>query len=61
MKLGDCFDQIVKIRKILMNIGKIWLIFTKIRFSQSYAATDSIHKNEARKLTFGLEVPLYGF
>ena len=61
MKLGDFIDQIVKIWEILMKIGKIWPIFTKNVFSQTYAVTDSIHKNEARKLKFGLEVPLHGF
>ena len=29
-------------------------------FSQNYAGTDSVYKNHARKLKFGLEVPLYG-
>ena len=61
MKSGDVIDQIVKIWEILMTIGKIWLIFSKMCFSQNYAVTDSIHKNEARKLKFGLEVPLYRF
>ena len=61
MKLGDFMDQIVKIWETLIKIGKIWLIFRKMRFSQNYAGTNSIHKNEARKLKFGLEVPLYVF
>ena len=35
--------------------------FTKICFSQNYSGIKSSHKNEARKLKFGLEVPIYGF
>ena len=38
-----------------MKIGKIQLIYTKMYFSQNQAGTDSIDKNEARKLKFGLE------
>ena len=42
-----------------MKIGKIWLIFTKMRFSQNYTGADSVLKIEDRKLKFGLVVPLY--
>ena len=61
MKLGDFIDPIVIIWKILMKIGKIWLIFILKRFPQNYTGMNSSHKNEARKLKFGLEVHLYGF
>ena len=61
MKLFDFIDQIVKIWGILIKVGKIWPTFTKMHLSQNYAGMDSIHKNEARELKFGLDVPLYGF
>ena len=44
-----------------MTIGKIWLIFKRMCFSQNYTGMHSIHKNEVKKLKFGLEVPLHGF
>ena len=55
IKLGDFIDQIVIILEFLMKISKIWLIFTKVSFSENYAGTDSIPKNEDRELKFGLE------
>ena len=58
MKLGYVIDQIVKMWEILMTIGKIWLIFKRMCFSQNYTGMNSSHKNEARKLKFGLEVPM---
>ena len=56
IKLGDFIDQIVIILEFLMKISKIWLIFTKVSSLENYAGTDSIPKNEDRKLKFGLEV-----
>ena len=55
MKLGDFIDQIVKIWEISMrqNVAN----FHKNAFSQNYPGTHSIHKNEARELKFGVEVP----
>ena len=62
IKLGDFIGQNAQIWEILMKLGKFWLIFTKMRFSQIHTDTDFFNKNEAsRKLKFGLEVPLYGF
>ena len=43
----------VKVRKF----GKFWLLFTKKILSKTHD-TYIFYKNEARKLRFGLEVPL---
>ena len=41
---------------------QILAIFHKNALSQNHTAgTDICYKNEARKLKFGLDVPLYGF
>ena len=60
MKLGDFVGKNAKIWEILMKLGKFWLLFTKTRFSKNHTGTNSLHKNEARKLKLGIEVPLYG-
>ena len=41
--------------KFLTKMVKFWPFFTK-----TYTGTDFFFKSEARKLTFGLVVPLYG-
>ena len=60
MNLGHFIDAIVILRNF-DKIGKIWLIFIKMCFSKNYTGMNFSHKNEARKLKFGLEVHLYGF
>ena len=57
-KIRWFFDQIVIILEFLMKISKIWLISSKVNSLENYAGTDSIPKNEDRKLKFGLEVPM---
>ena len=57
MKLVDFISKNTTTFEILT---KVWLIFTKMCFSQNYSGTDSVYKNHARKLKFGLEVPLTG-
>ena len=41
--------------------GQVFVIFTKTLFSQNHARTDFFFKNEARRLIFGLVVPLHSF
>ena len=45
--------------EIFDKICQFWRFFTKTQFSQNHAGTLFVFKNEARKLKFGLVVPLY--
>ena len=59
MKLGDFIGRNAKMCKLLTKSVKFWLFFTKTQFSQNDGGTGFFFKNEARKLKFGLAVPLY--
>ena len=43
------------------KFSKYWLLFSKMCIPQTSASTDILHKNVARKVKFGLAVPIYGF
>ena len=70
MKSGDIISKYAQIWQYSIHYSdiwenftksvKFWLFLTKMGFSQNHTGTLFFFKNEARKLTFGLVVPLYG-
>ena len=61
MQLGDYIDKNAKIWEIWTRSAKFWLFFLQKRdFLKITQVKIFFFKNEARKLKFGLGVPLYG-
>ena len=60
MKLGNFIGRNAKMWKILTNLSSFGYLLQKRDFLKITQVKIFFFKNEARKLKFGLGVPLYG-